>query len=213
MKLSSQQCFIIITFLRNFKIVFDFPAESQPCTSGFADPSGASQHSPMLEGQMVMRHLSFSCNNRVVMQWEALVHTRGPVQRLARVDFQIWRLDGVREQERYHMAGSNSCGSDREQSCAEEVTIQGGRLVMNIGDPRDRIAIAPGDIVGVFFQGEGIELKYRSHVVGGPLTFLVDGRSGTMLESFAADLAQDGVFGKTFKGVPLIRAQIAENGM
>lgn len=158
----------------------------------------------MLKGQMVVQHLSFACNNQVIIRWEALVHTHGPMQTLSRVDFQIWRLD--REQEEYYIAGSNSC---REQ--CEEVIIQGGRLVMNIGDPRDRIAISPGDIVGIFFQGEGIELKYRSHERA--LIYLANGRSGAMLETFAADLAQDSVFRKTIEGVPLIRAQISDDGM
>ena len=199
------------------EIVFDFPAKSQLCTSGFADLGGSFQHSPMLKGQMVVQHLSFTCDSHVITQWEALVRTHGPMQRLSRLDFQIWRLD--REQERYYMAGSNSCGSDQEQSCEEEVMMQGGRLVLNIGDPRGRIAIAPGDIIGIFFQGKGIELKYRSRDDddddddGGALIYLASGRSGAMLETFAADLAQDavdGVFRKVIKGVPLVRVQIAE---
>lgn len=153
----------------------------------------------MLQRQLVIPHYTFSCNTTVT-RWEVMVHTHGRTQRLVTVDFQVWRQD---DHQKYYLVGNNSYSSDFSMG-HQRITIQGGRLVMRIENPMHLISVSPGDIIGVFFLGEGIELEYRSSRVARTYQANI---IRPLRERFGTNLAHDPVFRKAIKGSPLIRVQ------
>lgn len=171
----------------------------------FPDFSGASRHSPMLKKQLLIPHYAFPCN-ATITQWEAQLHWHGPRQQLTRIDFQVWRLD--RQQWKYHLVGNNSYSVDDSHQHQGDL-IQGDMLVMNIGNPEDLVSAAAGDIVGMFIQGEGVEVEYKSSK---SIHAYLANLGGPQLEEFAADLGQDSTFQRNFKGAPLIRAKTDTDG-
>lgn len=80
---------------------------------------------------------------------------------------------------------------------------------MTIEDPVHLISVSPGDIVGVFFRGEGIDFEFRSSRVARTYQASL---SEPLRERFSLDLAHDTVFRKAVKGSPLIRAQTDDDG-
>lgn len=79
---------------------------------------------------------------------------------------------------------------------------------MNIENREHLIHAAEGDVVGVFFQGEGVQLEYKESK---SVLVYTANLSGPQLKEFAADLENSSVFSKKFKGAPLIRAKTDES--
>ena len=97
-------------------------------------------------------------------------------------------------QRKYHLVGTNSYSQ-------QSVVIQGEKLVMKIESPAHYISVSPGDIVGIFFQGEGMELQCRSSRVA--RTYQAN-LNRPLVEQFGLNLAQDPEFRKAIKGFPLV---------
>ncbi len=165
------------------------------CSPNFADFSAPNaKHSPMLQRQLIIPHFAFPCA-AIVTQWEALVHMKGRRPRRTRVEFQVWRLD--EEQGEYHLVGNNSNIVGRQS-----IKMQGDRIVMEIENPMYQIHVKPRDIVGLFIQGDRIEMKFTSSDT--LHTYIANLDSPLMLESFDE---HDRIFRKPFfKGTPMIRA-------
>ena len=163
------------------------------CEPNFPDFASSSNHSPMLRGQLIIPYFSFTCA-ATITRWEALLHMNGKRSELARIDFQVWRLD--EEGRKYRLVGSNSRRSN--------FTMEGDRLVMEILDPMYRVDVEPEDIVGVFVGGEGVEFKYRE---SDTVQVHVARRDSPLVEEFDKSFESDGIFRKRpFEGIPMIRA-------
>lgn len=155
--------------------------------------------------QMVIPGYTFSCNTTVT-QWEAQLHSRGRIQQVHRIDFQVWRPDT--RQRKYFLAGSNSFSSDTRHQQDVTLTVQSDKLVVKVDNPTHYISVCPGDIVGIFFQGEGIELRYRSSSVA--RTY----KANQVLERYrlSANLAQEPALRRVINGSPLIKVHTDDNG-
>ena len=154
----------------------------------------------MLQRQLILPDYFFPCNTTVT-QWEAQLHWHGRQQQLRELHFQVWRLD--REQWEYRLAGSNSYSATGSDHHGQGVSFEGDRVVMNIENPEHVLSPMVGDIVGVYLEGEGVELQYKASK---SVHMYLANLSGPQLEEFAAELEQSSVFEKDFKGAPLIRA-------
>lgn len=177
-------------------ILFPSGSAQQPqlCVPDFPEFSRPSKQSSLFQKQLVIPQYVFLCN-ATVTQWEALVNNNMRSQlQLLRLDFQVWRLHV--EQGKYYLAGNNSFIAGSNQ---QGVKVQRDRLVIEISDPEDLIAVTPGDIVGVYV--EGVEIRYTA--LKNALTYYQVNLDGPLLEGFDADFS---TFRSTKKGIPLIRA-------
>lgn len=86
--------------------------------------------------------------------------------------------------------------------------MEGDRLVMEIQDPMNRVDVEPGDIIGVFVRGEGIELRYRE---SNTVQIYIVRRDLPLEEEFDKSFESDGIFRSgPFEGIPMIRASIGK---
>lgn len=159
----------------------------------------------MLQSQLIIPGYSFPCNGSVVTQWEVELHQRGRHHSLERIDFQVWRM----LDQGFQLVGSNSYNADASTQ-DQGVLFQGDRLVMDIETP-DLISVSAGDVVGVYVEGEGIELRYKaSKGIRAYVANLSD--QELALEEFDVDLDHSDSIFKQFKGAPLVRAK-TDNGI